>query len=88
MASKKTSVHDLLENNRLLIGNQEPRSALIDKEGWKNPIPGPSTFVGESNFSVFANNKKYGTYDEFKSRKKKKRKDRKHTRQVIVVLEM
>ena len=80
MASKKPSVHDLLENNRLLIGNQEPRSALINNEGWKNPIRGPSTFVGESNFSVFANNKKYGTYDEFKSRKKKKRKDRKHTR--------
>ena len=80
MASRNVSVHSLLENNRLLIGNQEPRSALIHKEGWKDPIKRPSTFVGESNFSVFANNKKYGTYDEFKSRKKRKKKERNHTR--------
>ena len=93
MEGKKERVHQLLANNKLLIGNHEPRSALIDKFDKKGSSPyewksTPSvdslgdmwSIFGDYNLGTYENRTKNKKYYDYFDHKSKERKQKKHSR--------
>lgn len=89
MEARKEKLSQLLENNRLLIGSHEPRSALIDKEytnykekyfSGSDPFSHVLSIFGDNNLGISKDSNTFETYDEYRDHKRKKRKERKNFR--------
>ena len=94
MDVKKRKISRLLQNNKLLVGDHEPRSALLNKSGKQNSslskhVSSRSYLTNVSDaFSSFGNNNfgsseelnRFETYEEYRDYKHRKRKERKNSR--------
>lgn len=88
MEAKKREVCRLLENNKLLVGDHEPRSALVTEpenreSSLSKKIPNFSdafSIFGNNNFGGLEEGTRFETYEDYRDHKYRKRKERKSSR--------
>ena len=82
MDAKNRRISQLLENNRLLVGDEGFKRRLSNWEGSSLPsyANALSIFSDNSHLSSLKKDGRFETYDEYRNKKKKKRKRRDRSR--------